>query len=172
MTDLLVPLLLLLGCGAVFRGVDVYGAFLRGAERGLRTLFAMAKALVPLLAILGMLLSSGFPEWLFSVLSPLCNALGLDPAVLPVILLRPLSGSAALSAASELVKREGASALSSRIALAVLASGETTVYVAGLYLAGRRTRYAPAVLISALAGDLAAAFGAVFLILHFFQNSP
>lgn len=171
-SDLLPPLLLLLACGTVFRKTDVYGAFLRGAERGLRLLPTMAGAVIPLVAILGMLLASGFPALLEGLLGPLFSYLGLSPGLLPVVLLRPLSGSAALSAASELLRAEGPLSVSSRIALAVLAAGETTFYVAGLYLAGRKTRFLPAMLLSSLLGDFAALLLSFLLILHFFQNSP
>ncbi len=172
MADLVLPFVLLLAFGAVLRKTDVYGAFTRGAERGLRTLFRMASVLIPLLAILGMFLSSGFSELAEKACGPLLTSLGLSPGLLPVMLLRPLSGSASLSAASELLRKEGTASLSSRIALTVLSAGETTLYTAGIYLAGRKTRHAPAMLISALLGDLAASLFAVFLILQFFSNSP
>ena len=170
MLDLLLPLLILFACGTAFFRVDVYAAFVTGAEKGLRTLFGMLKTLIPLLALLSMLRASGFPSLLEGLLAPVFDACGLPSAALPVLLLRPLSGSASLAAAAELIRECGVFSPAARVALSVLASGETSVYVVGLYFSGRRTGYAPKVLVASLCGYLSAVILTLFLNLYIFSR--
>ena len=103
MMELLIPLLFLLaGSFAIARRQDVYAALLTGAQRGLRLLATLAPTLIVLLSVVTFLRQSGFFELLSTWLRPLFSRLGIPAELAPLMLIRPLSGSAALAIGADL----------------------------------------------------------------------
>ena len=97
MTQMLVPCVLAgTALYGTLRRVDVYGALVRGAGQGLETLARILPALVCLLTAVSMVRASGLLEALASWLTPVLGRLGLPSELLPLMLVRPISGSAAL----------------------------------------------------------------------------
>ncbi len=144
------------------RRVDVYGALADGAASGLETLVRIIPALVGLMTAVYMLRASGALELAARALAPLMERLGLPPELLPLMLVRPVSGSAALGVGSELIETYGPDSELGRIAAVMLGSTETTFYTTAVYFGAAkvsRTRYAvPAALCADLTGFLAAAW--------------
>ena len=160
---MLVPLIL---CAVALYGaarrVDVYAALVQGAGQGLETLVRIIPALVGLLTAVYMLRASGALELLARLLTPVMERLGLPPELLPLMLVRPVSGSAALGVGAELISTYGPDSTLGRTAAVMLGSTETTFYTIAVYFGAvniSRTRYAvPAALCADLAGFLAAAW--------------
>ena len=160
---MLIPLIL---CGvalyAATRGVDVYNALTQGAGEGLKILLGIVPALVALMTAVSMLRASGALELLSGWLRPVMEWAGLSPELLPLMLVRPISGSAALGVGAELIETCGPDSLLGRTAAVMLGSTETTFYTVAVYFGAvgiRRTRYAvPAALCADLAGFLASAW--------------
>ena len=148
----LLPALLAAGVGgyALFRGTDVFSALTDGALQGLRTVGRIAPVLVCLLPAVGALRASGAIDAFTALLRPALSFLGIPPETVPLMLLRPMSGSGALAVAGDIFTACGAD------------STETTFYVLSVYFGAagvRKTRHAvPAALCADLAGFLAAAF--------------
>ena len=144
------------------RRVDVYGALVRGASSGLETMAGVLPALVGLLTAVSMLRASGALELAARALSPLMEGLGLPAELLPLMLVRPVSGSAALGVGAELMAAYGPDSELGRMAAVMLGSTETTFYTIAVYFGAvgvRHTRYAiPAALCADLTGFLAAAW--------------
>lgn len=169
MTQMLVPCVL---AGTALYGslrrVDVYGALVRGAGQGLETLARILPALVCLLTAVSMVRSSGLLEALAGWLAPVLGRLGLPPELLPLMLVRPISGSAALGVGADLINAYGPDSDLGRTAAVMLGSTETTFYTIAVYFSAAgitRTRYAvPAALCADLVGFLASAWavGVVF----------
>ena len=147
---------------AAGRRVDVYSALVQGAGSGLETLTRIAPALVGLMTAVYMLRASGALELLAGALGPLLERLGLPPQLLPLMLVRPVSGSAALGVGAELIQTYGPDSTLGRTAAVMLGSTETTFYTIAVYFGAvgiSRTRYAvPAALCADLVGFLAAAW--------------
>jgi len=147
---------------AMMRGVDVYAALVRGAGSGLETLVRIFPALVGLLTAVYMLRASGALELAAHALAPVMEGVGLSPELLPLMLVRPISGSAALGVGAELIRTYGPDSLLGRTAAVMLGSTETTFYTIAVYFGAvgiHRTRYAiPAALCADLTGFLAAAW--------------
>lgn len=160
----LTPLLLLalLCLYARLRGHDVYAALLEGTEKGLRLTLDLSPALVLLFALIYALRASGLSDYLGSLAAPLLRRLGVPEETALLMLLRPLSGSGALAAATELIERFGADSLIGRTAAVMIGSSETTFYVIAVYFSAagvRETRWAiPAALCADLACFLSAAW--------------
>lgn len=161
MSDLLIPLLLLfVSVYALRKKQDVYSVLVLGAQDGLRLLFSIAPALIVLLTAVSMLRASGFLALLSPIVSPVCAFFGIPAELLPLMLIRPFSGSAALAVGADLMRVYGVSSLVGRTAAVMLGSSETTFYTIGVYFGAagvKKTRYAiPAAIVADLTGFLMA----------------
>ena len=115
MTDLLIPLLLIfVSVYALGKKQDVYTPLVAGAQDGLRLLFSIAPALIVLLTAVSMLRESGFFDLMSQFLAPVCSLVGIPPELVPLMLIRPFSGSAALAVGAELMREYGADSLVGR----------------------------------------------------------
>lgn len=161
--DLLLPLLLLLTAVAgVARRVDVYQKLGEGAAEGLKLLWHILPPLVGLMTAIQMLRASGFLDWAAQGLAPALTWLGIPPEVVPLMLVRPMSGSGALGVGAELIAAYGPDSQIGRTTAVMLGASETTFYTITVYFGAvgiRKTRYAiPAALCADLAGFLCAAW--------------
>ena len=155
--DLLVPLLFAgVSCAALAGKRDVYTLLISGAGEGLRNLRYIIPPLVILLTAIHMLRSSGAMELLSNWIAPLCVPLGIPPETVPLLLIRPISGSAALAVGSDIITSYGPDSLIGRTAAIMLGSTETTFYAISVYFGAagiKQSRYAiPAALIADLTG--------------------
>ncbi len=138
------------------RGVNVFEVFLAGAREGLKTAAEILPALVALIASVGIFKASGALDLLTVALSPAMRLLGLPAEVLPLALLRPVSGSGAMVIFTELLSRFGPDSTIGRIASVLEGSTETTFYTIAVYFGAagiRKTRHtAPAAVAADLVG--------------------
>jgi spore maturation protein SpmA len=145
---------------AALRGVPVYEEFVEGAKEGFQVALRIIPFLVAMLVAIGFLRGAGAIEGFTNLLRAPMEALGFPPELLPISLIRPLSGSASLAAFSDIVKTFGADSLLARTAGTLFGSTETTFYVLAVYfgsVAVRRVRHAVwAGLIADAAGVVAA----------------
>lgn len=165
MLDLLIPLLMIgVSVFALAKRQDIYPALLEGGLEGLKLLLSIAPALVMLLTAVYMLRASGAIDLLTQLLSPVSRLVGIPAETLPLVLLRPFSGSAALAVGADLMAVYGVDSLIGRTAAIMLGSTETTFYTISVYFGAagvKRTRYAiPAALIADLTGFVAASLTA------------
>ena len=142
--------------------VDVYDALIHGAGEGLEVLLRIIPALIALMTAVYMLRASGALELAAQALAPALDRIGIPAELLPLMLVRPISGSAALGVGAELIQSYGPDSYLGRVAAVMLGSTETTFYTIAVYFGAAgivKTRYAvPAALCADLAGFLAAAW--------------
>lgn len=163
MTDYIVPLLLLaISLLALRKQEDSYDLLLSGAADGLKMLLSIIPALVVLLTAVTMLRASGAMEMISAFLSPAFRFLGIPPETAILVLIRPISGSAALAVGSELMATYGVDSLIGRTTAVMLGSTETTFYAISVYFGAagiRKTRYTvPAALFADFVGFLMSAW--------------
>jgi spore maturation protein B len=141
---------------AILRGVKVYPVFLEGAKQGFDTAVRILPALVAILVALGMFRASGALDGLARLLAPLTSAAGIPTSVIPMVLIRPLSGGAALGVVGEVLRADGPDSYAGRLVSVMAGSTETTFYVLAVYMGAvgiTRYRHAlPAGLLADLAG--------------------
>jgi spore maturation protein B len=141
---------------AIVRGVKVYPVFLEGAKQGFETALRILPALVAILVALGMFRASGALDALARLLAPITGAVGVPASVVPMVLVRPLSGGAALGVVGEVLRAEGPDSYAGRLVSVMAGSTETTFYVLAVYMGAvgiTRYRHAlPAGLLADLAG--------------------
>jgi spore maturation protein B len=153
---------------ALARGVKVYPAFVEGAKQGFETAVRIIPPLVAILVALGMLRASGALEAATRALAPVTGWLGIPASVVPILVVRPLSGGAALGVVGDVLRSDGPDSYAGRLVSVMAGSTETTFYVLAVYMGAAgisRYRHAlPAALLADLAG-FAAAVVAVRLVL-------
>lgn len=157
MTDYVVPLLLLAACLlTLHKKENAYDILLEGGAEGLRLLASILPALVVLLVAVHALRASGAVALLSRFLAPAFRFLGIPPEAAMLVLIRPISGSAALAVGADLMAQYGPDSTIGRTAAVMLGSTETTFYTISVYFSAaglKRTRYAiPAALFADLVG--------------------
>ena len=169
MTDYVVPgLLAVCSLLVIHKRENAYDLLLEGGRDGLRTAASILPALVILLTAVQMLKASGAVELLGRFLSPVFSCLGIPPETAVLVLIRPISGSAALAVGADLMAQYGPDSLIGRTAAVMLGSTETTFYTISVYFGAagiKKTRYAiPAALIADLTGFIMASWTTRWLI--------
>lgn len=131
----LVPGLVVLAvlCGIRAR-IDVYSAFVRGAKEGLITLIGMAPYLCAVLMAAALLRRVGVMALLEGLLAPALMRIGVPPEAAGVVLLRPLSGSAALAGVQDVIACMGADSRAARFACVISGASETVFFTGSLYM--------------------------------------
>ena len=165
MIDYIVPILLLVAAVLALRKREnAYDLMLQGAGEGLRILASLVPALILLLTAVTMLRASGAVEMLSSLLAPVFSFVGIPPETALLVLIRPLSGSAALAVGAELMAQYGPDSLIGRTAAVMLGSTETTFYTISVYFGAagiKKTRYTiPAALFADFVGFFVASLTA------------
>jgi len=144
---------------AAARGVKVYDEFVEGAKEGFGVILKIIPFLVTMLVAIGMFKGAGGIDLLSRLLSPILTPLQFPTDLLPLALMRPLSGSATLALLTDIVHRLGPDNIVSLTAATIYGSTETTFYVAAVYFGAvgiRQTRHAiPAGLLADLTGVIA-----------------
>ena len=157
MIDYLVPILLLLACLAALRKKEnAYSLLIDGAGDGLKLLLTLVPTLILLLTAVSMLRASGAMEMLSKFCAPVLKVFGIPPETAILVLIRPISGSAALAIGTQLMTQYGVDSQIGRTVAVMLGSTETTFYTISVYFGAagiKKTRYTiPAALIADLTG--------------------
>lgn len=157
MTDYIVPLLLFVSCILALRKREnAYDLMLDGARDGLKLLLSIVPTLVLLLTAVSMLRASGAMAAISRFFSPVLSSVGIPPETAMLVLIRPISGSAALAVGAELMAAHGVDSLVGRTVAVMLGSTETTFYTISVYFGAagiRKTRYTlPAALFADFVG--------------------
>lgn len=170
MTDYLVPLILLVTALIGLRkGENAYDTLLGGAAEGLALLKTILPSLILLLTAVTMFRVSGGAELLSRVLGPVFSWFGIPTECAMLVLVRPISGSAALAVGSELMASFGVDSQIGRTAAVMLGSTETTFYTLSVYFGAagiQKTRYT---LPAALFADFVGFFTASWTVRLFFS---
>ena len=168
MIDYIVPILLFLLCAVALRKKEnAYDLMLSGAADGLKLLVSILPALILLLTAVTMLRQSGAIEILSQFFAPVFSFFGIPPETAMLVLIRPISGSAALAVGADLMAQHGVDSQIGRTVAIMLGSTETTFYTISVYFGAagiQKTRYCiPAALIADLTGFVMASMTARLL---------
>lgn len=126
------------------KGVNVYDTFVEGAKEGLSTVVQVFPYMVAMFVAIGIFRSSGAMGILVKILSPLTNLLGIPGEILPLALMRPVSGMASTGILGELFKTYGPDSFIGRVASTMMGSTETIFYTLSIYFGAvgiKKSRY-------------------------------
>lgn len=146
----------------LFKKVNVYESFTEGAKDGFSTAVRIIPFLVAMLVAIGAFRASGAMDLFVKAVSPVTKALGIPGEILPMAIMRPLSGGGAQGLMTDLMNTHGPDSLIGRMSAVMIGSTETTFYVLAVYFGSisiKKTRHAlPAGLLADTAGILTAIY--------------
>lgn len=154
----------------ILRGVDIFSTFVEGVADGLRLMVTMAPYMIAVIVAVTVFEDSGLLRALSDFLAPALTAVGLPAPVLPIFLIRPLSGSASFALVAHLLKTHGPDSRTGLIVSTIQGSSETTLYVLALYFGAVSVRKGLWALPLCLFGD-AVGFAAAVLYAHFLLHA-
>lgn len=149
---------------AAIRKVKVYEEFVEGAKEGFNTAVRIIPYLVAMLVAIGMFRASGAMDILTTAISPVTNALSFPSELVPLAIIRNLSGSGSLGLMTDIMKSHGPDSFMGRLSGAMMGSHETTFYVLAVYFGSvgiKRTRHAP---LAGIFSDVVALIMSVILV--------
>lgn len=150
-----ITLFLIIGLGLIKR-LPVFDLFLQGARQGIAGVFKIIPSIIALVCAVSMLRASGLLDALISLVSPILEPLGFPPQLLPLSVLRPVSGSGALAVLDDIYNNYGADSFIGKAASVMMGSTETTFYAIAVYYGSvgiSKTRHTiPAALIADFTG--------------------
>ena len=153
----------------LMRGVPLFDTFIIGAKEGFSSAISILPSLVGLMMAVAMLNASGALDILSSLLSPVAAFLGLPQQVMPLALIKPVSGSGATAILTQIFEKNGTESFAGRVAAVMSGSTETTFYAIAVYYGSvgiKKTRHTiPAALTAELAACIISA-----LTVHLFFN--
>ena len=146
--------------------VPIYDSFLVGAKNGLVTIFKIAPAVIAMVFATNLFLNSHFLEFVFSYFNPVLEALNIPVSVLPMAMVRPISGTASLAIMSNIFDLYGPDSFVGRLASNLQGCTDTTIYVLALYFGSikvTKTKHALSAGLFADAVGIIAAFLITFI---------
>jgi spore maturation protein B len=146
-----------------FKKVKVYESFVEGAKGGFQTAIRIIPYLVAILTAVGMLRAAGAIDLLARGAGPVLHFLHFPVEILPLAIMRPLSGSGSLGIVTELIKVYGPDSFISRLAASAYGSTETTFYVLAVYFGAVGIKKARHAVISGLVADVVSLVVAVIV---------
>jgi spore maturation protein B len=148
----------------LWKKVPVYESFVSGAKEGFSTAISIVPYLVAILFAFAMFRASGALDAITGAVGPAMAAIGVPPEILPMAIVRPLSGSGSIGILADTARTHGTDSAITAICATIYASSETTFYVIAVYFGAvgiRRTRHA---VLTGLTADIAAVFLAVIFV--------
>ena len=161
-------IILLVIANALREKVAVFDIFLNGAKDGLQIFLKIFPTLVGLFVAIGMLRSSGVIEFIISMVSPITNFLKFPNEILPLAMLRPISGSASMAVATDIIKNSGVDSFIGILASVIMGSTETTLYTIAVYTGSVRIKKTRFILLAALLADITGIIASVVICRYFF----
>ncbi len=148
----------------LIKKVPLFDAFTAGAENGIRILLKIAPTLVGLVVAVDMLKASGATDKLCELITPLADTLGFPEEIIPMVLLRPISGGGSTALLTNIYRDYGPDSFAGQVASVLAGSTETTFYAIAVYYGSVKITKTRHTLISALSADFTAAVMAVLTV--------
>ena len=148
----------------MFEKLDIFDIFCNGAKEGLKISVMMFPTLLGVFVCIGMLKNSGIIEKSVNLLRPFTALLAIPTEIIPMIIIKPLSGGATLAMATNLMIKYGVDSRIGKLAATIMSSSETTFYVIALYLSTVHIKNNRNIFIPAIIADLVSIIVALLLI--------
>lgn len=153
---------------AIIKKTNIYDSFLNGAKDGLVTTFHIAPSVIAMVFAINLFLNSHFLEFIFSFLNPLLNTLSIPINILPMVFIRPISGTATLAIMNNIFSIYGPDSFVGRLASTLQGCTDTTIYVLALYFGSIKVTKTKHALVAGLTADLCGIIAAFIITFLFF----
>ena len=142
----------------IFQGVtekkNVFDIFIDGAKEGIKIIIDLFPTLLGLFLAIGLLRSSGILDFFIKILSPIAKKIFIPEQVLPLIFIRPISGSASTAIATNIMNINGVDSFIGKIASVIMGSTETTLYTIAIYTSCIKIKKTNGIIAVALIADV------------------
>lgn len=154
-SNLAMPLIILLivTYGLIEKN-KVFDDFLEGAKEGIEIVFSILPTLVGLFVAIGALRSSGVLDIIIRFITPLLNVIHFPSEIMPLAMLRPISGSGSIAVATDIMKNYGVDSTIGMMASTIMGSTETTLYTIAIYTSCVKIKKTRFVLLASLVADI------------------
>ncbi len=147
-------IILIIVVNGVVEKQNIFDTFLKGAKEGLTIVLEIFPTLLGLFVAIGALRESGILDLSIYMLFPITNAINIPKEILPLSILRTVSGSASTAVAVDIMQTYGVDSLIGKIVATIMGSTETTIYTITIYTAFLRIKKTRGVLVAGLTGDV------------------
>lgn len=141
----------------------VYDTFLQGAKEGIEIVFKIFPTLIGIFVAVGALRSSGIIDLIVKIISPITDLLKIPSQIMPLAILRPISGSASMAVAVDIMKNYGVDTFIGLVTSTIMGSTETTFYTIAIYTSCVRIKKTRGILVAALLADIAGMVASVVI---------
>ena len=155
----------------LIKRVPVFDIFLKGAKEGMQILYSIAPTIIALVFAVDLLRSSGAIDAICNFIEPVADYLGFPKEIVPMVLLRPVSGSGSTALLTSLYEQCGPDSFAGRVASVLAGSSETTFYAIAMYFGCIRVRKIRHTLFAAIIADITAAVMSVLTVRLYFGMS-
>lgn len=152
----------------LIKKVPVFDTFLKGAKEGILLIYSIAPTIMGLIFAVDLLRSSGAMNQICTFVEPIAQAMGFPKEIVPMVLLRPISGSGSTALLTSIYQDCGPDSFAGRVASVIAGSSETTFYAIAMYFGSIRVKKIRHTLVAALAADFTAAVMSVITVKMFF----
>lgn len=155
----------------LIKRVPVFDIFLKGAKEGMQILYSIAPTIIGLVFAVDLLRSSGAIDAICNFIEPVADYLGFPKEIVPVVLLRPVSGSGSTALLTSLYEQCGPDSFAGRVASVLAGSSETTFYAIAMYFGCIKVKKIRHTLFAAIIADITAAVMSVLTVRLYFGMS-
>ena len=143
--------------------IPIFDIFLKGAVDGLQITLKIFPTLIGLFVAIGMLRNSGVLDFIIKIISPATEMLHIPGEILPLAMLRPISGSASMAVATDIIKTNGVDSFIGMLASVIMGSTETTLYTIAVYTSAVKVKKTRHILIASLMADMTGVITAIII---------
>lgn len=154
-------IILIITINGILEKQNIFDTFLEGAKEGIKIVVDIFPTLIGLFVAIGALRASGVLDLVINIIEPVTNAINIPKEIMPLSILRPISGSASTAIAVDIMQKYGVDSLIGKIVSTIMGSTETTIYTIAIYAGIVKIKKTRFVLLAGLAGDIVGTIASV-----------
>ena len=155
LSEIIIPFVIVFVIGyGIVEKKNVYDIFIKGAKNGVKIVIKLFPTLLAIFLAINMLRNSGVIDFIINFVKPILNILNIPVEIMPLALLRPISGTASMAVATDIIKGSGVDSKIGLIAATIMGATETTFYTIALYTSSIKVKKIRFALVASLIADV------------------
>ena len=155
LSEIIIPFVIVFVIGyGIVEKKNVYDIFIIGAKNGVKIVIKLFPTLLAIFLAINMLRNSGLVDFIINLVKPILNILNIPVEIMPLALLRPISGTASMAVATDIIKASGVDSKIGLIAATIMGATETTFYTIALYTSSIKVKKIRFALVASLIADV------------------
>lgn len=155
LSEIIIPFVIVFVIGyGIVEKKNVYDIFIKGAKNGVKIVIKLFSTLLAIFLAINMLRNSGVIDFIINFVKPILNILNIPVEIMPLALLRPISGTASMAVATDIIKASGVDSKIGLIAATIMGATETTFYTIALYTSSIKVKKIRFALVASLIADV------------------